>query len=85
MEYVNAGARISGARPKTKKALREALQTAPETVTFDPTSLHHEFGPPITGDAIPEHVSLSVCGPDPYTSRRWYTQVTASPDGPLMT
>lgn len=84
MQYVNAGAYINGARPQSKKALREALALAPSTVTFDPTDLLHE-DEVIRGDQIPGHVSVSVCGPDPYTSRRWYSQVTAGPDGPQMT
>jgi hypothetical protein len=30
---------------------------------------------------VPVGVSLSVVGPDPYTDRRWYAQVSRSKDG----
>lgn len=38
MAYVNVGAYVNGVRPKTKKALKEAMANAPETVQFDRTS-----------------------------------------------
>lgn len=77
MSYVNVGATVSGRRPASKKALREALASAPETVEFDSTAM---MGPR-AGDTIKATAadigsySLSVVGPDPYTRRDWYATV----------
>lgn len=74
MSFINVGAYINGERPASKKALREALANAPESVRFDGTALLGEQfnGPPST---IPAGVKLSVAGPDPYTSRKWFATV----------
>jgi hypothetical protein len=75
MTYMNVGAYVDGVRPKTKKALREALQANPESVTFDGTS---PFGPQhadLTGTHIPADLALSVVGPEPATTRNWYATV----------
>lgn len=79
MSYINVGAFINGERPKSKKALREALKGAPETVSFDSTS---PMGPQFSGaaSAIPAEVTLSVAGPDPYTRRNWFASVTRTGD-----
>lgn len=68
--YVNVGARVNGERPKSKKALKDALANAPHTVVFDNTG---PGGTYVTPDAS---LILSVCGPDPYTKRVWYGNVT---------
>jgi hypothetical protein len=80
MSYINVGAFIDGYRPKSKKALREALRDAPETVRFDGTS---SMGDQFDGfaDSIPEGISLTVAGPDPYTKRSWFATVTRSAEG----
>lgn len=80
MPYINVGARIDGARPRSKKALREALRDAPETVTFDSTSpLGQQFDG--TGTQIPASVTLTVTGPDPYAARDWWASVTLGASG----
>lgn len=77
MRFVNVGALIKGQNVKSKKALREALATSPETVTFYATGL----GEPeqIKGDELPARLAdgdkLTAVGPDPYTERRWYAQI----------
>lgn len=80
MSYINVGAWVNYDRPRTKKALREALATAPETVTFDQTSMFTPPGQPdvysMTGATIPTRVVLMVTGPDPYKDRRWYASVS---------
>lgn len=68
MRYLNCGAKVNGERPKTKKALREALQNAPETVTFDSTSEWNEW----TSNYHRSDITFSIVGPDPYTKRNWY-------------
>lgn len=82
MAYVNVGAKVNGVRPKTKKALREALKADPRSVTFDNTS---PMGPQlvgINGANVPVEFSLQVTGPDPFTKRNWYATVK---NGPVIT
>lgn len=81
MSYINVGARINGVRVKTKKALREALRDAPNTVEFDSTS---PMGPQFNGraDTMPGGgVTLTVVGPDPYTKRTWFASVKRDGSG----
>lgn len=73
-EYVNVGAFVDGKRPRSKKALLEAIRRDPQSVRFDGTSPH---GPQFSGLAVnlPTHLVASVTGPDPETKRVWYAQV----------
>lgn len=87
MAFINVGAHIDGKRPKSKKALKEALRDAPETVRFDCTAA---VGPDagrsdIMGDSIPDGATLTVAGPDPYTSRKWFASVKLSTKGGVST
>lgn len=81
MQYVNGGVYWGqGYTPvSTKKALREAVAIG-KRVYFYGTS---ELGPRYEGylDEVPVGVSLSVVGPNPYTNRRWYAQVSRSKEG----
>jgi hypothetical protein len=82
--YFNVGANLLSDRGEpstripTKGALKKLVSESPERVLFDNTSI---FG---QGNFTPEQLEanpaivLSVCGPDPYTSRRWYATVTWS-------
>lgn len=82
MAYINVGAYVEGSRPRTKKALREALATTPETVTFDQTSMFDSLYPVrINGTEVPAGVTLTVFGPDPYRDRKWYASVTVDGTG----
>lgn len=82
MDNIGVGAQLSTGRPATKKALRDALTSAPETVRFDATAaVGAQVGQTFTGDAIPDGVRLNVVGPDPYTARNWYANVTRGRDG----
>lgn len=76
MSYINTGAYVDGERPKTKKALREALRDTPHLVSFDGTSpLSPDGGRNYRADEVPAGTTLVVCGPDPYTKRNWWAQV----------
>jgi hypothetical protein len=77
MQYIDCGALDAATmkRITRKKRLKELAAREPAQLLFDPTSIYHKEGP-IRGDAIPPDVTLSVCGPDPYTNRRWWAQVT---------
>ena len=75
MSFVNVGAWVRFDRPATKAALKRALADNPASVTFDPTSMFHT-GPSLYAvDDITDGVKLSVCGPDPETSRKWFVTV----------
>lgn len=62
---------INGARPKSKKAVREALTNAPETVRFEATSFHGgDYDGPAEG--LPASAAVHFVGPDPSTKRNFY-------------
>jgi len=77
MSWINTGAYVNGVRPKTKKALKEALTNAPETVTFDKTA-HGDSGTLTVDDVLASTDALSIAGPDPFNKRSWFAAVTAS-------
>jgi hypothetical protein len=77
MPFINVGAYVDGRRPKSKKALKEAIRDTPDKVTFDGTS---GMGPQFSGGVanIPVGATLAVTGPDPYNARNWYANVSQS-------
>ena len=79
MQYVTCGAYVNGERPKTKKALKDAMKETPAKVVFDKTSLFDcEGDKTIRGNALHDSVTINVVGPDPYHNRKWYATVTAN-------
>jgi hypothetical protein len=69
---------IRGQRPLTKKAVKEAV-AAGEVVELEATSVFgNEYGGPVTG--MPEGKVAYCVGPDPYTSRKWYVNITRTGD-----
>ena len=83
MAHINTGAYVDGRRPASKAALRRAVVDNLSAVTFDVTAL---FGPYVGMylAATPADIGadqLSVVGPDPYRSRRWYATVEVGRDG----
>jgi hypothetical protein len=72
------GAWINGERPKSKKALREAVIDAPGTVSIEATAFTGtEYDGPV--EDMPEG-KVYIAGPDPYTKRNWYAMVTRKGD-----
>lgn len=69
------GAFVGYSRPKTKKALREAVAADPSEVRLEATSM---FGNEYDGSLsdAPTGQTFYVVGPDPYTKRSWYAQVS---------
>ncbi|AVD99405.1 hypothetical protein SEA_BILLNYE_234 [Streptomyces phage BillNye] len=66
---------INGERPKSKKAIREAVETNPAMVDVEATSLHGgEYGGPL--HQAPEGTMIVFVGPDPYKSRKFYGTIT---------
>jgi len=70
------GAYIGSRRPKTKKELKEAIQTNPDDVSLEATSM---FGNEYSGSIsnAPDG-KYYVVGPDPQVSRKWYAQIIVS-------
>lgn len=83
MAYISCGVRTSeGGRISTKKRLKELAERTPHLVHFDVTSPYDR--PDLsdsTIDTIATDVKLSVAGPDPYTSRKWYATIERGADG----
>jgi hypothetical protein len=76
MAYINVGAYVGMQRPKTKKALREAMRDDPHNVIFEQTSLFtNEFPRSFTGNDLPA-ATLVVAGPDPERKRSWFANVS---------
>jgi len=90
--YINVGALdyLSGDRFQTKSALKRAVDEKSDVI-FDQTAMIHS-------DILPGHIDLrdlldltmrtkdwrlSVVGPDPYNSRRWYATVYPAKDGTI--
>lgn len=83
MQYIQVGAYVNDERCPSKAALKRALKDAPETVKFDCTAAAgpHANRGPIKGTEVPKGDTLSVCGPDPYTNRKWYASVSIGRTG----
>lgn len=84
--YVNVGAHDrEGRRYRTKRALREALDSAPSEVIFYSTEHNTSALPEYRADSIPTGVRLEVVGPDPYKRRLWYANVVQHGGKPRLT
>jgi hypothetical protein len=70
----NFQAFVNGHKPKTKKELREAVKSQPQTVMFADTSAINNRGT-IGVDGLRE--SDVIVGPCVYTKRNWYANVRA--------
>ena len=76
------GTFVNDERPRTKKALREAIMHFPEKVRLEATSL---FGGEYDGPlAFAPPGTYYVVGPDPYTSRKWYGQIKVDSKGAVL-
>lgn len=66
---------LDGGRPKSKKQIIEAVKQNPSSVRIEATSL---FGNEYDGSilAMPENKMIYFVGPDPYTKRNFYGQIT---------
>ena len=72
MARINTGALVEGARPTSKKALKEALANGAH-VEFDRTSAFESGTLTVAGIGADK---IDVVGPDPYRNRKWYATVT---------
>ncbi len=73
MGYINVG--VHAPYNSTKRALKNGCEAEPGRVHFYSTAL---FGDQFFGTAaeLEEGKQLTVVGPDPYTSRKWYATVS---------
>lgn len=85
--YVNVGAMKIADRAwiPTKKALKALLADEPGEVLFFNTAFH--VGPgnqDYRADELDPQYFYQVCGPDPYTSRKWYATVVVRGGKPVV-
>lgn len=78
---------INGERPKSKKAVKEAIAEDPSRVRLEATSLMgNEYDGPVSGAPAGTH---DFVGPDPYTKRNFYGNIIVTeskcPGQPLGT
>jgi len=69
----NAGCRIEGRDPKSKKEMKQRIEAEPHTVTLYSTSVfgqHFNSSLPHLDDGW-----YVVTGPNPYDNRKWYANV----------
>lgn len=68
---------VEGRRPKSKKAVREAIATNPARVRLEATSwFGNEYDGPVEDAPAGEY---HIVGPDPHTDRRFYGTITVTP------
>lgn len=78
------GVFVDGRRPKSKKAVKEAVADNPERVSLEATSLHGgEFDGRVSELPVGGRVQYFV-GPDPYTARNFYGQVFKNAAGKVV-
>jgi hypothetical protein len=78
--HINCGVKINGQDPKSKKAIKEAMATAPETVEFYATSKFQGFW--ARGDnLVLDGAKLGIVGPCPFTKRNFYGTVEMGTKG----
>ena len=66
-------------RPKSKKEVIEAVKTNPASVALEATSFYgDEYDGPIT--QMPEDKMVFEVGPDPYTKRNFFLNMTRKGD-----
>ncbi len=69
---------VSYTRPKSKKAVREAIAADPSRVTIEATSMFgNEYDGPV---ADAPNGRYTFVGPDPYTSRKFYGTIVKTGD-----
>jgi hypothetical protein len=72
MLSLNLGVYVNGGRPRSKKAIKEAVNDSGQTVTFYSTSCFDEYdGKQWLSDKLPDGEHYFV-GPNPYADRKYY-------------
>lgn len=69
------GVFINGERPRSKKAIKEAMKEAPSSVTWQNDAAFGETaGSRFAGDRLPD-MNDTFVGPDPFRDRKFYGQI----------
>lgn len=71
---------INGKRPKSKKQIRESLQSQSDKINLEATSLFNNERDGSILEMSPGE-SVLIVGPDPYTDRRFYAKLIRRNDG----
>jgi hypothetical protein len=74
---MTAQAYVNGVKPKTKKALRDAIKGDPRSVSLYDLNMIGNKGTR-RADEIVEGEKVSVVGPDAERDRKWYATVVMS-------
>jgi hypothetical protein len=84
-KYVQGGAEfpVEPGKKPTKAGLKKAVKEQPDRVMLYATS---SMGPQFsdTADKLPEGTVFTVVGPDPYSKRDWYANVSVGRGGKLV-
>lgn len=72
---------INGQRPRSKRALKEALADDPTRVEVEWTSLFAALPSWSRVSDMPLGSSVTFVGPDPYTRRNFYGTISRKMDG----
>lgn len=75
---------INGDRPKSKKAVKEAIAANPASVRAEATSWHgDEYDGPVS--YLPVGSTVVFVGPDPHRDRRFYGTIKVTANGIKVT
>lgn len=72
---------IKGNRPKSKKAIREAVAEDPKSVRIEATSLFAGTEYDGTVEDLPFGKVVTFVGPDPYKTRNFYGSIRKTSKG----
>lgn len=72
---MTSGVYVEGERPRSKSALKRAIQADVRSVVIEDTD-SYGLAPEIEATEIEEGQEYEVCGPDPYSDRRWTATIT---------
>jgi hypothetical protein len=67
------GIYVGASRPTSKKAVREAINANPATVRVESTSMFGGYDGPVSD--LPEGVTITFVGPDPFRDRKFYGNI----------
>jgi hypothetical protein len=82
----NYGVFVNGRRPKSKKAIKEAIADG-TSVRFENTSMHGGDDVIVRDGVILDGTlprGMTIVGPCPYTDRKFYGQVAIGRDGKVV-
>ena len=73
---------INGQRPKSKKAIKEAVKADPSTVRIQSTSAFGGYDGPVS--ELPAGKRIDFVGPDPYSKRNFYGSIQVKNGNPVV-